>query len=205
MITAIIHDTRNLSRAKYVGGIHDRFPDINLIHAQSPEWESSPFRRAVRGCTLSHLLAVRALLTPADPLLVLEDDAVEHAGKWAEWKSVEGKIPKDAGIVLLGGKTPHLDTPDGYGFARVKPPWFHSHAVIYMPALTQTPWLLDAYATLAASAMGEDDRGGGLCAESILCLALEGAGLSLYRAPVTVFGTAEAISARTGEVEGAMD
>lgn len=199
MRTAVIHRPERLDRCKAVGALHDAFPDLALIVAQVPEWEQDKSARAVRGCSLSHLLGVRHFLTPDAPALIFEDDAVAYAPGVAAWETVKDRIPADAGIVLLGGETEQV-SPSGE-FREVLGKYWGTHAVLYMPALTRSPFLVEAYALLASRPVGQPSAGQlGLCYESVLLQAVYRSGLKVYRPEVMAYTTLESLSERDGVV-----
>jgi GR25 family glycosyltransferase involved in LPS biosynthesis len=139
-----------------------------LTYAQKPLWEEDKNRRAVRGCSLSHLLAVRSLLSQTESVLVFEDDAVPFEEGIAEWETAKTHIPNDAGIVLLGGETEEYGPPDEHGFRLVYPKFWGTQAVLYTEKLINTTFLLDAYEILASQNVGASQNYNGLCFESVL-------------------------------------
>lgn len=201
MRSTVIHHPPRLDRAKHVAALHALLPGIVLTYAQAPEGEADPFNRAVRGCSLSHLLAVTELLTPdSGGLLVLEDDAVPYEPGLPGLSTVAADAPADAGIVLFGAETEQHGPKLENGYREVLPRYWGTHAVWYSPKLLSTPFLTNAYRVLASRAIGRNASVNGLCYESVLFLALIGTGLKIYR-PATLAFTADSTerSERTGE------
>lgn len=198
MIAALIHDPLRLDRAKFVGALYEKFPDIHLVVAQQPAWETDPHNRALRGCMLSHLLAIKEIsrLRPDENILVLEDDAELYAPGWAEWVRSQGDVPEDAGIVLLGSET-ETHGPSVNGFIEVLPKCFGSHAVIYTPQLIKRGFLQEAYAITAANRIGRSENGApSLCPESVMLMATGNVGLKVYRPRTMAFTAAPGFSSR---------
>lgn len=196
MKTAVIHRPERLDRCQNIAALHKLFPNLSLIHAQVPAWESDRMAMAVRGCSLSHLLGVRHLLSDAN-LIIFEDDAVPFDRGIEIWNRANPRIPEDAGVVLLGGETEQVS---GSGmFRRVCGRFWGTHAVLHTPALAKSSFLLNAYEILASHPIGvANGPQTGLCYESVLLMAVERAGLKVYRPETMLFTTSDSASDRTG-------
>lgn len=199
MKITVIHNPERLDRAAGVGALHARFPQLLLTYAQR-SYEPDRQAAAVRGCSLSHLLAVRSLLSEAEPLLVLEDDAqIDPEGLKAFLEDYETYGAPAADIVLLGAETEAHGATDPRGYTEVVPPFFGTHAVLYLPSLLRSEWLLNAYAVAATNPVGQTLEGHiGLCYESILCIAAQQSSNRIVRPQRMAFTTMESFSDREG-------
>lgn len=177
MKSVIIHRQQRTDRIHAMAQLLAAFPAAQVLEAKVPEWESTPHNIAVRGCTISHLSAVKAFLTHQSPLMVFEDDAVPRPGHDLRLE----QLPADAGIVIYGGDVEHYGDADDHGFREVFPKYWGTHAVLYTSALCSTAFLLNALEIAASSCVGQHPHLPGLCLESILLLALNGTGLKMYR------------------------
>lgn len=199
MKVTVIHDPVRLDRCKYIAQLHKLFPNIVLTVAQKTNVDKTPAGRATRGCSLSHLLAVQALLTKDEPVLVLEDDAEVYEGGM-HMLTPDMQVPVDAGIILLGSECLNHG-PITNGFALVHPPMRGSHAVLYLPSLANTKFLEYAFQILASQPMDSRDvSANGLCHESVILQAVLATGLKMYRPEVMGFTAAPGYSDREQQV-----
>jgi len=197
-LSVIIHQDHRQDRKASVMELFKHVGNCRVLEAIAPAWESASSNIAVRGCSLSHLRALR--IFGASPILVLEDDAEVLPAAYEEWLQTD-TLPDDCGAVLLGGDVEH-HTPGPDGWHEVLPPFWGTQAVAYnTPLLNQTAFLTNAYELIASNQMGPHGGGGGLCYESILLMALHSAGLKLYCRRDHAFTTHTDHSARSGEIE----
>jgi hypothetical protein len=197
-LSVIIHQGHRQDRKASVMDLFKQVGNCRIVEAIAPTWESASSNIAVRGCSLSHLRALR--LFGGSPILVLEDDAETLPAAYEAWLQTTS-LPADCGAVLLGGDVEH-HAPGPDGWHEVLPPFWGSQAVAYnTPLLNGTPFLTNAYELLASNQMGPDGNGFGLCYESILLMALHSVGLKLYCRRDHAFTTRTDHSARSGEVE----
>lgn len=195
----IIHQSSREDRKPSVKALFQAVGNCRVLEAVAPLWESAPANVAVRGCSLSHLRALRQHRTE-DPLLVLEDDAKVEPEAYAAWLATT-TLPTDCGAVLLGGDVDH-HTPGPDGWHEVLPPYWGSQAVAYnVPLLEQTSFLMNALEITASNQVGPHGNGFGLCYESILLMALHSVGLKLYCRNDHAFTTHADHSARSGSIE----
>ena len=196
IVYKVIHDGARADRCRNVADLYAAFgADLAVAPAVFPLWEQDGVTRAVRGCSLAHLFALRDGLTSDTDVAVFEDDVCEHA---------EGRrlfsldhAPADAGIVLMGGETESVGPRDAEGWHEVFPKFWGTHAVLYRAALARTPFLLNAFSLLASNPVGNAPEGFvGLCYESVLCMALKGTGLKMLRPEVMPYTTTAGWSAR---------
>lgn len=196
MSTAIIHRQQRTDRIPTIAKLLARFPDAQILEAKVPGWERNPHATAMRGCAVSHLSAAKALLTPNEPLIVLEDDAEFIEGAALPDFS---KAPADAGLILLGADADQYGDDYGTGFREVLPKFYGTQAVAYMPRLLRSPYLLNAFERMATAPMGAGP--GEVCTESLLLLAAMDSGLKIYRPTNMVFTTVPSVSDSRGTVE----
>lgn len=197
--TLIIHQSSREDRKVSVRDLIDRIGNAQVMEAISPTWESTPANIATRGCSLSHLCALR-ISSGHEFIMVLEDDAKILPEGYEAWLNVTD-LPADCGAVLLGGDVDH-HLPGLDGWHEVQPPFWGSHAVLYHRSrLEKTDFLTNAYEIIASNQVGTDGNGFGLCYESILLMALHSVGLKLYCREHHAFSTTENLSARSGSVE----
>ncbi|WAC18935.1 hypothetical protein OVA24_17015 [Luteolibacter sp. SL250] len=195
----IIHQSSREDRKACVLELFRTVGNCRMLEAVAPLWESAPANVAVRGCSLSHLRALR-LHGGNSPLLVLEDDAKVLPAAYETWLGT-ASLPGDCGAVLLGGDVAH-HAPGPAGWHEVLPPFWGSQAVAYnMPLLAETSFLTNALEITASNQVGPHGNGFGLCYESILLMALQSVGLKLYCRTDHAFTTHEDTSARSGKVE----
>lgn len=198
-LAIIIHQSSREDRKASVMELFRRVGNCRMLEAVAPLWESAPSNVAVRGCSLSHLRALR-LYGGNGPLLVLEDDARVMPDAYEEWLRTTS-LPVDCGAVLLGGDVSHHKPGPG-DWHEVQPPFWGSQAVAYhMPLLENTPFLTNALEIIASNQVGPHGNGFGLCYESILLMALQSVGLKLYCRADHAFTTHEDASARSGNIE----
>jgi len=192
----VIHDGSRADRCRNVADLYDALgAELAVAPAVFPLWESDRVTRAVRGCSLAHLFALRECLAPDTDVAVFEDDVCEHA-EGRRLFSLE-RVPADAGIVLMGGETENVGPRDADGWREVFPKFWGTHAVLYRAALARTPFLLNAFSLLASNPVGNAPEGfTGLCYESVLCMALQGTGLKMVRPEVMPYATTAGWSAR---------
>ena len=192
----VIHEGARVDRCRNVADLYGALGDsLRVVPPVFPLWELDAVSRAVRGCSLAHLFAVRECATPDTDVVVFEDDVCEYP---------EGRrlfsldhVPADAGIVLLGGETESVGPRQEDGWHEVFPKFWGSHAVMYRAALARTPFLMNAFSLLASNPVGTAPAGFvGLCFESVLCMALAGTGLKMYRPEVMPYTTTAGWSAR---------
>ena len=186
MKVVIIHRATRVDRKPNVDRLCALFPQAIVLPAFEPVWETDLTKRAVRGCSLSHLIAVRDHLN-FEPLLVLEDDAV-FCGDKLDWLDV----PSNAAVVLIGSEVGVYGDETKAGYREVIPPFFGTHAVLYMPVIKQTNILLNAALTAAANQFGSVK--GELTYESLLCWPILKTNLQIYRPNVMGFTTLEDLS-----------
>lgn len=188
MDSVVIHRTVRADRQPAVEKLAQQFPGLQVFEALTPKWEVSPHNMAVRGCSVSHLFIVRNYLKDK-PLLVLEDDA-----EMLEDCNIDlTNVPEDAGIILYGADVEEYG-PDQNGFREVLPKFWGSHAVVYLPKLLKTDFLLNALSTTSIYCLGRHRQGTGLCYESVLFLAMAKTGLKIYRPNKMGFTTIESVS-----------
>lgn len=199
--SCIIHKSSRKDREPLVEDLKKLIEGTRVLEAKTPLWESSPHNIAVRGCTLSHLSAVKSFITPTTAVLILEDDAVVIMDHFAEFLDIPlDKYPKDAGAILLGGDTELYSSADEYGFREVFPKFWGSQAVLYLPKLAMSNFLLNSFELSASMCLGRSDAAQGLCYESVLLQGLSSVGLKLYRPTKMPFTTqAETLSDSTGK------
>ena len=192
----VIHDGSRAERARNVADLYDRFGGALSVAAPVvPRWEADAASCAVRGCALAHLFAVRDSLGPDTDGTVFEDDAARYDAGQGE--ADLSTLPADAGIVLLGAETECLGGRTEGGWYEVKPKFWGTHAVLYRAALAKTGFLLNAFAILAANPTGGPREGGvSLCYESVLCMAVRGCGVKIYRPEVMAYTTTAGWSSR---------
>ncbi len=196
---AVIHQSGKPER--YPAGLIAAVGNVRMQEALCPAWEAARENISIRGCSLSHLQALRRH-AGGRPLLVLEDDAEMIPEHYDEWLDA-GPLPEDAGAVLLGGDiTHHRESAEHPGWHEVTGIYWGTHAVAYnAPALSRKEFLTNAYALLAGNQMGPAGNGFGLCYESVLLMALRRCGLKLYCRARHAFTTrAELESTRSGTV-----
>jgi len=197
-LSVIIHQHHRQDRKASVMDLFRKVGNCRVLEAISPTWESASSNVAVRGCSLSHLRALR--IFGSSPVLVLEDDAEVLPAAYEQWLQTD-TLPADCGAVLLGGDVEHHSPAPG-GWHEVQPPFWGTQAVAYnTPLLSQTAFLTNAYELLASNQMGPNGNGFGLCYESILLMALHSVGLKLYCRHDHAFTTRSDPSARSGEIE----
>ena len=198
VVCKVIHDGARADRCRNVADLYEALgADLTVAPAVFPLWEPDRVTRAVRGCSLAHLFAVRESLTPETDVAVFEDDVCGHA-EGRRLFSLD-RAPADAGIVLMGGETESVGPRGADGWREVFPKFWGTHAVLYRAALARTPFLLNAFALLASNPVGNAPEGFvGLCYESVLCAALQGTGLRMYRPEVMPYAASEGWSAREG-------
>lgn len=199
-LAVIIHQNHRQDRKASVMDLFHKVGNCRVLEAIAPTWESASSNIAVRGCSLSHLRALR--IFGASSVLVLEDDAEVLPAAYEAWLQTTA-LPDDCGAVLLGGDVEH-HSPGPDGWHEVQPPYWGTQAVAYnMPLLNRTAFLTNAYELLASNQMGPHGSGFGLCYESILLMALHSVGLKLYCRHDHAFTTRTDHSARSGEIEPA--
>jgi hypothetical protein len=185
MNVSIIHRAARADREDNVRRLLALFPHAKVLSAMEPDWGSSAMTKAVRGCSLSHLLAVRH--SPCnEPLLVIEDDAVLE-GELPSFKDV----PSDAAITLFGAEAVHYGDSRG-GYREVLPPFFGSHAVLYSPKFVHSSALVDAALLVASQELGAN--AGQMAYEGVLLGAVSRSGLKIYRPDRIPFTTLESVS-----------
>lgn len=176
MKSVVIHRQTRTDRIPLIAALLAAYPGTQILEAKVPVWETNLHNRAMRGCTVSHLSAVRAFLAPENPLMVFEDDAVPVDSYDLNLEA----IPHDAGIIIYGGDAPTYGE-NVSGFREVIPPFFGTQAVLYTPRLLKSEFLLNALEIAASVCVGIYGKTGGLCFESILLKALGPTGLKVYR------------------------
>jgi hypothetical protein len=185
MKVVIIHRPERTDRIRNIAKLLDIYPDAVIEHAAVPAWVDKPIDKAMRGCTLSHLNCIRKHLTN-EPLLVLEDDAVAIPENLAE---LPNTFPANALAVVVGGDVDQFGDELDYGFRKVLPKFFGTQAMIYLPSIWQTPFLLNAYALTANNHIGHAPNGGSICFESMLLQSTMGTGKAFYRPRKMCFTT----------------
>jgi hypothetical protein len=200
MKTVIIHRSERTDREQFLLPLMRFFKGIKITEAVVPPRNNLPYEQAIVGCSASHLNAILTDLPDNEPLLVLEDDAVLDPSLWQQF-SQSSQIPKDCGAIILGGDGLTESKGD---WTAIDKPFFGSQAVIYLPVLKKSAFMLNAWRILATSQVGKATDGSvGLCYESVLMSSLRSCGLSLYRPAVLPFTTAESVSDRTGSLHAA--
>lgn len=199
MNSVVIHRKERLDRIPAIAALLSHYPQTQVLPAIVPDWEASSHNRAVRGCSLSHLSAVKAFLKPDAPLLVLEDDAA------AITPLDLSNVPADAGILIVGGDVEEYGDDIIGGWREVLPKFWGTQGVIYMPKLLNSSFLLDAFEAAASLCLGRNNQGPsiGVCLESLLLTAIEKTGLRIYRPKHMAFSTVESVSDSTGAPLGA--
>lgn len=195
-VYCVIHDGARADRARGVADLYEKFGDaLRVAGPVVPAWERDPFARSVRGCALAHLFAVRDGLRADTDVVVFEDDVARYeAGQGEPDLST---LPADAGIVLLGAETESLGARAEGGWFEVLPKFWGTHAVLYRAELAATDFLLNALAILAANSTGSQTDGYvSLCYESVLCMAVRGCGVKIYRPEVMAYTTVGGWSSR---------
>jgi exopolysaccharide biosynthesis predicted pyruvyltransferase EpsI len=160
------------------------------MNAITPDWEMDRTARAIRGCSLSHLKAVKEA---KGMVLVLEDDALPQNVE--ELKTLTFEAPEGEGIFLLGAEVLY-SVSTGTGFYEVFLPYHGTQAVLYdAPLLKSNGWLLAAYENAATKPL----KAKAVCYEQLIALACKDVGTRILRLPKMYFSTVEGFSDRTGE------
>jgi hypothetical protein len=193
----IVHKPDRVDRDPFVRKLIADFPQSRIQNAYVPKWETDKVARSLRGGACSILNAVRKNLA-CNPLLILEDDA-DFIGTMSDLTS----IPDDAGVVLLGSWGAPLPQ-DGEQWTKIQSKFFGCQAILFMPILTQTEFVLTAYEMAMLCSFDPASEGLKTCIESILLHSTNAVGLSVYRPQVFPFVTHESISDRTGVVMGGL-
>lgn len=193
MRVIVIHNPERTDRLTNIDRLRARFPQLEVKDARVPKWESDRHARCLRGCTSSHLQHARGVLNGV-PVLVLEDDAVLEG----ELPALDS-IPPSAGMVLLGGEAPNAADESHPGFRLFLPPFFGTHAVLYLPRQSAYGFLLDAFETCSFASFGFET--GDLCAESVLYTAGLRSGYPMYRPNKMAFTTLGDESESFGSVQ----
>lgn len=195
MKVMIVHRAERVDRDPFVRKLIGEFPQSRIQNAYSPAWEKSRVAQSLRGGACSILCAVRNHLED-HPVLVLEDDA-DFNGDLPDLST----LPEDAGVVILGSwGAPEPD--DGQQWTKIHQKFFGCQAILFMPQLNRTDFLLDAYEMMALCSFDPSSEGLKTCIESILMHSTKKAGLAVYRPQSFSFTTHESISDRTGVVMG---
>jgi len=198
--SVIIHQSHRKDR--YPGALRSALGNCQMQEALCPTWESSRENISVRGCSLSHLHALRHHGQDGKPILILEDDAEIIPAHYQEWLDIDD-LPPDCGAVLLGGNV------HGFTASTKHPGWYEVHgtfwgsqAVVYnQPLLKDSDFLVNAYIYLASNQIGPAGKGTGLCYEYVLRMALQSSGLKLYCRERHAFTTREELeSTRSGGI-----
>lgn len=190
MKTVIIHKPDRHDREGFVGALLGAFTGAVVQDAYTPEWEEGP-ARAIRGCACSVLNAVKRHLGD-EPLLVLEDDAF-----LASPMPDLSEIPQGAGIVMLGiGEIAPVKTSAKW--ERIEERFFGSHAILFMPRLRASDFLLNAFEMASLCSFSPSAKGLKTCMESILLSCASSAGVGIYRPLTFPFSTHASVSDRTG-------
>lgn len=198
--SVIIHQSHRKDR--YPGRLRAALGNCKLQEALCPTWESSRENISVRGCSLSHLHALRHHGQDGKPILILEDDAEIIPAHYEEWLGIES-LPPDCGAVLLGGNVHGFKEAKDYpGWYEVYGTFWGSQAVVYnQPVLKGSDFLVNAYIYLASNQIGPAGNGTGLCYEYVLRMALQSSGLKLYCRERHPFTTREDMqSTRSGGI-----
>jgi hypothetical protein len=188
----VIHQPERTDREANISRLRERFPNLELVNAHSPEWEQDLGARALRGCTAAHLLLAQQALH-GEPVLVLEDDAVMEG----ELPSFDG-IPSNVGIVLLGGDAPYVGDELPSGFRLFYPPFFGTQAVLYLPRPSLFAFLLDAMGSSLLCQFGLAPNMA--CTESILYFSGSRTGYMVCRPSTMIFSTLGDLSSSRGVV-----
>ena len=201
MKVSIIHDANRVDRAGNVAAIYAEYKHVVIEPALYVPWEKDINSRAVRGCALAHLNAVKHNLKNKEVkrLLVLEDDVVRVPGV----ELPNAPFPKDAAAILVGAETEEHGPIINDTWVTVYPRFWGSHGVIYnMDVIRESNWLLHAYEALASNPIGTPTVPGiaGLCYESVMFLACDASETLMYRPIDMLYETEESISSRDGEV-----
>lgn len=197
----IIHRSARTDRIANIARLLATFPKAQIFDAVVPAWETDPHSVAVRGCAASHLGAARRGMG-AEPTLVLEDDAVVIPEHLEEFSKLDlTTLPGDCAALLLGADVLHYGSAQRQGLREVIPPYFGSHAVLYLPGKLE--FLLEAYDLAASRKLGASAQG--ICLESLLQLAARGVGQKLYRPERLCFTTQADRSDTRGVVTPARD
>lgn len=196
----IIHNPHRLDRARCIADLFDLHPGMKLQPSITLPWETDKHDAAIRGCSLAHLEALTA--GPPDDILILEDDAIPIKDGLALWDMVKDHIPRNAGVVVLGGETEAVSGSNEWGFRKVLPPLWGSHAILYRKNLLESSFITNAYKILATQKVGKAVPGAsvGLCYESVIIQAVARAGLDIIRPSHMVYATKESTSDRSGEL-----
>lgn len=198
--TLIIHRAQRTDRIPAIARVMGIFPDAKILEAKVPDWEQDQHARAVRGCSISHLSAVKAFRSSV-PVLILEDDAIPVDGCADIVANAIANAPKDAAAILLGSDVTDYGDADANGFREPLPPFFGSHAVLYLP--NRDNYLLSAFEHAATMKLGSGQ--GGICLESLLYMAAGSVGLRLYRPEKMAFTTIPGQSDSRGNAQPARD
>jgi hypothetical protein len=197
MKTFIIHVTSQTDREQNIIDLIKNYEDVTVVKGTVPTWIEDYFSKAVLGCILSHLKIVEKNINE-DSVLVLENDALllpEHVQS-----VMSSDIPKDAGILILGGDNIPNYKPqcvDNTIYHEIIPPFYGTQAVWYNTViLKNTKFLLNAYKAMTMHKIGK----GGICFESVLMNALVETGLKIYRPAKMLYTTIESVSLRTQSV-----
>ncbi len=189
----VIHDPSRMDRSVPVGRLYELYPDIVWQRAIRVPWERDKVSSSVRGCALAHLEAI--ISGPPGDVLVFEDDAAcvpEYLDVWNRYLS--SHIPDEADIVILGGEKEKVGPSDVWGFRRVLPPMWGSHAVLYRKSAIDKGFVFHAYKIMAEQHLGEPD---GVCYESVIIQAANRCGCGVFRPSHMPFSTTGGMSSRS--------
>lgn len=194
----VIHQGSRMDRKDNVLRMFKDVGNCGVLEALAPDW-GTPADRAVRGCSFSHLLAVKwHLAMDVKWLLVLEDDAVALPAFRDEFLKLDpAEIPQDCLGLVIGGDCENFLPSDGK-FMRLRPPFWGSHAVVYnMDLIRRSEWLYQALFLGGIRQLGPDTGSNGICYESLLMLSAQAVGQQCYRMRNMSFTTTGGFSARS--------
>lgn len=192
MKTIVIHNPTRTDRLANIDKLRKSFPDLEVLEAVVPVWDTKRDSRCLRGCTVSHLIAARYALNGV-PVLVLEDDA-ELVGDVPDFSLT----PSTAGIVFYGAEITQNGDEEHAGFRRFFGPFWGTHAVLYKPHPRFGAFLLEALTSSSFLPFGYED--GSFCAESIIYNAAQRAKMPICRPNSMSFTTIGDVSESSGEL-----
>lgn len=194
----VIHQGLRMDRKENVLRMFKDVGNCGVLEALAPDW-GTPADRAVRGCSFSHLLAVKwHLASDVKWLLVLEDDAVALPTFREEFLNLNpDDIPKDCLALVIGGDCENFVPSEGK-FLKLRPPFWGTQAVVYnMDLVRKTEWLYQALFLGGMRQLGPDAGSNGICYESLLMLSAQAMGQYCYRMRNMSFTTMGGFSARS--------
>jgi hypothetical protein len=190
MKVVVIHNPKRTDRKDNIENLRKHFPNLEILTAVNPEWESNDNSRCLRGCTASHLIAARYALM-GQQVLVLEDDAV-LVGEIPDFS----KVPVNSGIVVYGADINQAGDREGNGFHQFFAPFWGTQAVLYRPHKQLNAFLIEALTSSSFLPFGFEN--GKFSPESIIYNAAQRVKLPMCRPSTMSFTTLGDISESFG-------